>query len=54
MAYVRDGLTDGGVNANKIKLTSLGRKLVAPENEGDDLGRTARGYHEASHIKEIL
>ena len=31
------GLTDGGVNANSIKLTSLGRKLVAPENEGDDL-----------------
>ena len=34
------GLSDGGVNANKIKLTALGRKLVAPENEGDDL--TAR------------
>jgi hypothetical protein len=31
------GLTDGGVNANKIKLTPLGRKLVAPENDGDDL-----------------
>ena len=31
------GLTDGGVNANKIKLTALGRKLVAPENEGEDL-----------------
>jgi hypothetical protein len=34
------GLTDGGVNANTIKLTPLGRKLVAPEQEGDDL--TAR------------
>lgn len=31
------GLTEGGVNASKIKLTSLGRKLVAPENDGDDL-----------------
>ena len=31
------GLTDGGVNANRIKLTPLGRKLVAPEQEGDDL-----------------
>jgi predicted nucleotide-binding protein len=31
------GLTDGGVNANAIKLTALGRKLVAPEEEGDDL-----------------
>jgi hypothetical protein len=32
------GLTDGGVNANVIKLTPLGRKLVAPEAEGEDLG----------------
>jgi len=31
------GLTDGGIHANKIKLTSLGRGLVAPENEGEDL-----------------
>lgn len=31
------GLTDGGVNANTIKLTALGRRLVAPENEGEDL-----------------
>jgi predicted nucleotide-binding protein len=30
-------LTDGGFNANTIKLTSLGRKLVAPEEEGEDL-----------------
>jgi predicted nucleotide-binding protein len=30
-------LTDGGVNAGRIKLTSLGRRLVAPENDGDDL-----------------
>lgn len=34
------GLTTGGVNAGTVKLTPLGRKLVAPENEGDDL--TAR------------
>ena len=31
------GLTEGGVNANVIKLTPLGRQLVAPEQEGDDL-----------------
>jgi hypothetical protein len=31
------GLTAGGVNANFIKLTPLGQKLVAPEAEGDDL-----------------
>lgn len=34
------GLTEGGVNANTIKLTALGRKLVAPEEEGEDI--TAR------------
>jgi len=31
------GLTDGGFNANTIKLTSLGRRLVAPEEKGADL-----------------
>jgi len=31
------GLTDGSVSAQTIKLTPLGRKLVAPEEEGDDL-----------------
>ena len=31
------GLTEGGVNANLIKLTDLGRRLVAPEVEGEDL-----------------
>lgn len=31
------GLTEGGVNANKVKLTPLGRRLVAPEVDGDDL-----------------
>src|SRR2546422_1122978 len=36
-ASIAYGLTDGGVNANTIKLTALGRKLVAPEEEGDDL-----------------
>lgn len=36
-ASIAYGLTEGGVNANVIKLTSLGRKLVAPEEEGEDL-----------------
>jgi predicted nucleotide-binding protein len=31
------GLTDGGVNADAIKLTALGRKLVAPEEDGADI-----------------
>jgi predicted nucleotide-binding protein len=31
------GLTEGGVNADSIKLTQLGRRLVAPEEEGADI-----------------
>lgn len=36
-ASIAYGLTDGGINANAIKLTSLGRRLVAPEAEGEDV-----------------
>jgi len=31
------GLIDGGVNANTMNLTRLGKRLVAPEAEGEDL-----------------
>lgn len=34
MAY---GLTEGSFSAAKLKLADLGRRLVAPEEEGDDL-----------------
>lgn len=36
-ASIAYGLSDGGVNANAMKLTALGRRLVAPEAEGEDL-----------------
>lgn len=36
-ASIAYGLTEGGINANVIKLTSLGRRLVAPEAEGEDI-----------------
>ena len=36
-ASVAYALTVGGYNANTIKITQLGKKLVAPEKEGDDL-----------------
>src|SRR5947207_15221380 len=39
-ASIAYGLTDGGVNANLITLTSLGKRLVAPEAVGEDV--TAR------------
>lgn len=36
-ASIAYGLTDGGINANVIKLTSLGKRLVAPEAEDEDI-----------------
>lgn len=35
-ASIAYGLTDGGYNAQEIKLTDLGRRIVAPKIEGDD------------------
>lgn len=35
-ASIAYGLTDGGYNASSITLTDLGRRMVAPTNEGDD------------------
>lgn len=35
-ASIAYGLTDGGYNASAITLTELGRKMVAPTDEGDD------------------
>jgi hypothetical protein len=36
-AAVAYGLTDGAYNAARIKLTDLGWRIVAPQDEGDDL-----------------
>lgn len=36
-ASIAYGLTEGGYNASEIALTDLGRRIVAPTSEGDDL-----------------
>lgn len=36
-ASIAYGLTEGGYNASEITLTELGRRIVAPTSEGDDL-----------------
>lgn len=36
-AAIAYGLIEGGWNANTMKLTNLGKRLVAPEAEGEDL-----------------
>lgn len=48
------GLTDGGINANTIKLTPLGRKLVAPEAEGDDLVARREAILKPRILKEFF
>lgn len=48
------GLTEGGVNANVIKLTPLGRKLVAPEEEGDDLAARRESIMKPRISKEFF
>ncbi|WP_084169122.1 TIR domain-containing protein [Brevundimonas aveniformis] len=35
-ASIAYGLTEGGYNAQEIKLTELGRRIVAPREDGDD------------------
>jgi hypothetical protein len=53
-ASIAYGLTDGGVNANTIQLTPLGRKLVAPEEEGDDLAARREAIMKPRILKEFF
>jgi hypothetical protein len=48
------GLTEGGVNANKIKLLALGRKLVAPEAEGEDLDARRQAILKPRILREFF
>lgn len=48
------GLTEGGVNANAIKVTALGRRLVAPEREGDDLAARREAIAKPRISKEFF
>lgn len=48
------GLTEGGVNATVIKLMLLGRKLVAPEHEGDDLKARRESIMKPRILKEFF
>lgn len=48
------GLTEGGVNAAVIKLTSLGHQLVAPEAEGEDLSARREAVLKPRILKEFF
>jgi predicted nucleotide-binding protein len=53
-AAIAYGLTDGGVNAAKIKLTPLGRRLVAPQVEGDDIAARREAIMKPRILKEFF
>lgn len=48
------GLTEGGPNASTIKLTSLGRMLVAPEEEGEDISARRQAIMRPRILKEFF
>jgi len=53
-ASVAYGLTVGGYNANTIKITQLGKKLVAPEKEGDDLAARREAILKPRIVREFF
>lgn len=53
-AAIAYGLTDGGVNANVIKLTALGRRLVAPEAEGEDVSARREAILKPRLLREFF
>ena len=48
------GLTEGGFNANTIKLSPLGKKLVAPEEEGADISARREAILRPRILKEFF
>jgi len=53
-ASIAYGLTEGGYNANEIKLTQLGRRIVAPEEEGDDTAARAEAILRPRIMREFF
>jgi predicted nucleotide-binding protein len=53
-AAIAYGLTEGGVNAQTIQLTPLGKKLVAPEAEGEDIAARREAILRPRILKEFF
>jgi len=53
-ASIAYGLTDGGYNAELISLTSLGRRIVAPTIEGDELAAKREALLKPRVIRDFL
>jgi hypothetical protein len=48
------GLTDGGPRVQKIGLTDLGRRIVAPTREGDDISAKREALMQPRVVREFL
>lgn len=48
------GISEGGVNANRIQLTALGKQLVAPEEEGQDLNARREAILKPRILREFF
>jgi predicted nucleotide-binding protein len=53
-ASIAYGLTEGGYNADRIKLTSLGRKLVEPQKEGEDVAARREAILKPRILREFF
>ncbi len=53
-AAVAYGITDGGAQAEMIDLTDLGRRIVAPTEEGDDLAARREALLRPRVVREFL
>lgn len=53
-AAIAYGLTDGGYNSEQIGLTALGRRVVAPTQEGDDLSAKREAILRPRTIRDFL
>jgi hypothetical protein len=53
-ASIAYGLTDGGYNSEQISLTPLGRRIVAPTKEGDDVAAKREALLRPRVVREFL
>jgi len=52
-ASIAYGLTEGGYNAQTISLTDLGKRIIAPTVEGDDILAKAEAARQLTHRKML-
>src|ERR1700722_11287978 len=53
-ASIAYGLTDGGYNSDLITLTPLGRRIVAPTKDGDDLAARREALLRPRVVRDFL